>query len=200
MFGWLFKQFKQVSQQITQQTQKQAIALFLAMCCSFGLFACGGVGELQSYTSETYGYEFLYPNGWIPVNTENSSDGVDVVFRDLIEYSENLSVIISDVPADKTLIELGTPTDIGYRFMQEARLLSDRDPDLIRAESRSDDAGQTYYILEYEVTLPDGQVRHDLATVAVKFGKLYSFNLSTLQSRWDDVKDIFNAVILSVKL
>ena len=181
--------------------KKQAIAAVLMLCCSFGLFACSdGVGELQSYTSETYGYEFLYPNGWIPVNTENSSAGVDVVFRDLIEYSENLSVIISDVPADKSLTELGTPTDVGYRFMQEASQLSDREPDLIRAESRSDDEGETYYILEYEVTLPDGQVRHDLATVAVKFGKLYSFNLSTFQDRWDDVEVLFNTIIQSFKI
>lgn len=188
-------------QKAWQGMRKQAIATLLIVCCSFGLLACGdGAETLQSYTSETYGYEVLYPNGWIPVNTENSNSSVDVVFRDLIEYSENLSVIISDVPADKTLAELGTPTDVGYRFMQEASQLSDREPDLIRADSRTDDAGQTYYILEYEVTLPDGQVRHDLATVAVKFGKLYSFNLSTFQQRWNDVEALFNIIINSVKL
>ncbi|AFY37164.1 photosystem II oxygen evolving complex protein PsbP [[Leptolyngbya] sp. PCC 7376] len=184
-----------------RQIGKQAIAAVLVLCCSLGLIACGdGIGSLQSYSSETYGYEFLYPNGWIPVNVENAKTGVDVVFRDLIEYSENLSVIISDVPVEKNLTDLGSPTDVGYRFMQEASQNSDRQPELIRAEERSDDAGQTYYILEYQVALPNGQIRHDLATVAVKFGKLYSFNLSTLQERWDDVDGLFNTIIKSFKL
>jgi len=47
---------------------------------------------LQSYVDSTDGYQFLYPNGWVPVEVTN---GPDVVFRDLIEYSENLSVAIA---------------------------------------------------------------------------------------------------------
>ncbi len=184
-----------------KQGVKRAIATILVLCCSVTLIACGnGVGSLQPYTSGTYGYEFLYPNGWIPVNVGSSDSGVDVVFRDLVEYSENLSVIISDVPANKSLEDLGTPTDVGYRFMQEANQSSDRQPDLIRAENRTDDSGQTYYVLEYRVTLPNGQIRHDLATVAVKFGKLYTFNLSTLEQRWNDVEALFNAIVQSFKL
>ncbi|WP_075894088.1 photosystem II reaction center PsbP [[Limnothrix rosea] IAM M-220] len=184
-----------------KQGAKRAIATLLVLCCSLTLVACGNVvGSLQPYSSGTYGYEFLYPNGWIPVNVDSAKTGVDVVFRDLVEYSENLSVIISDVPADKSLEDLGTPTDVGYRFMQEANQNSDRQPDLIRADSRTDDSGQTYYILEYQVTLPNGQTRHDLATVAVKFGKLYTLNLSTLQDRWNDVESLFNTVIKSFKL
>ncbi|MEB3226160.1 MAG: photosystem II reaction center PsbP [Synechococcus sp.] len=177
---------------------KKAIAMVLVVCSCI-LTACSGVGSLQGYSNGTYGYQFLYPNGWIPVNVSNSSSGVDVVFRDLVEYSENLSVIISDVPADKKLAELGTPTDVGYRFMKEASQNSDRQPELLRAESRAD-KDQTYYTLEYRVTLPDGQTRHDLATVAVKLGKLYTFNLSTRESRWPQVEKLFNTMVNSFKV
>jgi photosystem II oxygen-evolving enhancer protein 2 len=184
---------------IMQQLWKSAIATLLVLL-SVVLVACGsGVSSLQGYANGTYGYQFLYPNGWIPVTVTNASKGVDVIFRDLVEYSENLSVIISDVPADKKLKDLGTPTDVGYRFMQEASDNSDRQPELIRADSREDN-GQTYYILEYQVTLPNGQMRHDLATVAVKFGKLYTFNLSTRQGRWSQVENLFNTMIKTFKI
>ncbi|MBV5259752.1 photosystem II oxygen evolving complex protein PsbP [Synechococcus moorigangaii CMS01] len=181
-----------------QALWKKAIAsLLIVVSCV--LTACGGVGSLQGYSNGTYGYQFLYPNGWIPVNVSPSSNGVDVVFRDLVEYSENLSVIISDVPTDKKLADLGTPTDVGYRFMKEASQNSDRQPELLRAESRTDQ-DQTYYTLEYRVTLPDGKMRHDLATVAVKLGKLYTFNLSTRDDRWPQVEKLFNVMVNSFKV
>jgi len=46
----------------------------------------------------------LYPNGWLPVKVSN---GPDVVFHDLIETTENVSVVVSSVQG-KTLAELGT--------------------------------------------------------------------------------------------
>ena len=61
------------------------------------------LGGVQNYIDATDGYQFLYPNGWIQVEVENASEGVDVVFRDFIERGENLSVIISDVNQDKQL-------------------------------------------------------------------------------------------------
>lgn len=51
--------------------------------------------------------------------------------------------------------------------------------------------GQTYYTLEYQVKLPNNEERHTLASVAVSDGKLYTFNLSTTQKRWEKVKNLF---------
>ncbi len=176
---------------------KRAIAL-ISVLVSIGLVACSDSNLPGSYISETHGYQFLYPNGWIPVNVEHNDHGVDVVYRDLLEYSENLSVIVSDVPATQTLQSLGSPTDVGYRFMQEATT-GDRQPELIRAESHNQ-TGQTYYTLEYQVTLGNGQQRHDLATVAIKQGKLYTFNLSTPQNRWQTRQNLFNQIIHSFQV
>jgi photosystem II oxygen-evolving enhancer protein 2 len=179
------------------QFGQRAIALILVLV-SIGLVACSDSNLPGSYISATYGYQFLYPNGWIPVNVEDNDHGVDVVYRDLLEYSENLSVIVSDVPASQTLQSLGSPTDVGYRFMQEATT-GDRQPELIRAESHNQ-TGQTYYTLEYQVTLGNGQQRHDLATVAIKQGKLYTFNLSTPQGRWQARQSLFNQIINSFQV
>jgi len=40
------------------------------------------------------------------------SNGPDVVFHDLIETTENVSVVFSPVPQGKTLAELGTPGEV----------------------------------------------------------------------------------------
>ena len=152
-----------------------------------------GVGGLQSYVNTAQGYEFLYPNGWIPVTVKNASTGVDLVYRDLIERGENLSVIISDVPEGKTLEDLGTPTDVGYRFLKAANNMpdrGDRETDFISAEAR-EGKDKTYYILEYEVEKPNEPPRHNIASVAVSRGKLFTFNLSTTESRWSKVKETF---------
>jgi photosystem II oxygen-evolving enhancer protein 2 len=171
----------------------------LCVILSIVLTSCvSGVSGLQSYVNPTKGYEFLYPNGWIPVNIQNATTGVDVVFRDLVERTENLSTIVSQIPSGKTLEDLGTPTDVGYRFLKsiENNPDVDRQIEFIRAESRQ--AGnKTYYLLEYEVTLPDQNQRHNLASVAVSRDKLFTFNLSTPERRWDKVKDTFEVAAKS---
>lgn len=177
----------------------RAIVAALVLMLSLTLTSCAtDGGSFQSYDSPSAGYQFLYPNGWIPVDVKNASEGVDLVYRDLIERSENLSVIVSDVPEGKTLTDIGTPTDVGYRFFKAVNNDPNvnRNAELIRADSHEDN-GQTYYILEYQVKLPDNTERHDIASVAVSRGKLYTFNLSTPQQRWDKVKKVFETAVNS---
>jgi len=160
---------------------------------TFSLTACTiGVGGLQRYLDSGDGYQFLYPNGWIPVDIKNASAGVDVVFRDLIETTENLSVIISDITKNKTLTELGTPREVGVRFLKKINDNpdSDRQAELISADQHEKD-GKIYYTLEYQVKLANNQERHDLASVTVNRGKLVTFNLSTPEKNWDKVKSLF---------
>ncbi|MBE9203470.1 photosystem II reaction center PsbP family protein [Synechocystis salina LEGE 06099] len=174
--------------------------VLVILLLSFTLTACGGVGiaSLQRYSDTKDGYEFLYPNGWIGVDVKGASPGVDVVFRDLIERDENLSVIISEIPNDKTLTDLGTATDVGYRFMKTVNEAAqgDRQAELITAEERDED-GQVYYTLEYRVLVGDNVERHDLASVTTNRGKLITFDLSTAEDRWDTVKNLFDTVASS---
>jgi len=158
-----------------------------------------GVSGLQSYVNTSKGYEFLYPNGWIPVTLGASArKSVDVVFRDLVERTENLSVIINDVPDNKTLEDLGTPSEVGYRLLKAINKTpnSNVEAEFLRAESRQA-KDKTYYLLEYEENLPDQEERHNIASVSVSRGKIFTFSLSTPQRRWENVKDSFEVAAKS---
>ena len=172
----------------------------LLVVLSLVISSCAtGVSGLQSYVNTSKGYEFLYPNGWIPVTLGTSArKTVDVVFRDLVERTENLSVIINDVPEDKTLEDLGSPSEVGYRLLKVINSTPDskREAEFIRAEAR-ESKGQEYYLLEYEEDLPEQEARHNIASVSVSRGKIFTFNLSTPQRRWDTVKDSFEVAAKS---
>lgn len=171
------------------------IAAVLLIVLSLSLQSCvSAVAGLKSYTDSYDGYEFLYPNGWLPIKV---GDGADVVFHDLIEETENVSVVISPVPEGKTLADLGTPSEIGQRMAQNMLTSADagRRAELVNALAR-EKSGETYYLLEYAVSLPS-QDRHNLASVVVRRGQLFTFNASTTEQRWSKVEDTFKQVVSS---
>lgn len=172
----------------------------LLIILSLTMTGCAtAVSGLQSYVNTDKGYEFLYPNGWIPVNLGTSArNTVDVVFRDLVERTENLSVIINNAPEGKSLEDLGSPSEVGYRLFKAINNNpnSEREAEFIRAEAR-ENKDRKYYLLEYEENIPEQGTRHNLASVAVSRGKIFTFNLSTPQRRWDTVKDSFEVAAKS---
>ncbi|OUL19864.1 photosystem II reaction center PsbP [Nostoc sp. 106C] len=173
------------------------IAFMLLLVLSFSLSNPGvaAAAGLKSFVNTTNGYEFSYPNGWLQVKVAN---GPDVVFHDLIEISENVSVVISPVPEGETLAKLGTPTEVGYKLGKAALAPPDsgRSAELVNAFERESD-GKTYYILEYAVKLPNQQQRHNIASVAVSRGKLFTFNASIPERRWQKVKPAMEEVVNS---
>jgi photosystem II oxygen-evolving enhancer protein 2 len=206
--GWLFifevkpRALKPTLQgKIKQRSNREAsmlkslLALFLVLTSLLVTACTPGIGGLQSYSNNSQGYRFLYPSGWTKVEVKKST-GVDVVFHDLIETTENLSVIINPVPDHKTLPDLGTPTEVGYRILKNNSLNPnlDKEVDLIRAESRTEN-GQDYYLLEYQVKFPDSRERHNLASVTIHNGQLYSFNVSTVQKRWEKIHDLLETMV-----
>ncbi|MBD2519369.1 photosystem II reaction center PsbP family protein [Nostoc sp. FACHB-973] len=173
------------------------IVLILLLVLSFSLSNSdvAVAGGLKSFVDTNDGYQFLYPNGWLQVKVAN---GPDVVFHDLIEVTENVSVVISPVPENKTLAELGTPTEVGYKLGKAALAPanSGRSAELINAAQQEVD-GKTYYLLEYEVKLPNQQQRHNIASVAVSRGKLFTFNASISEKRWPKIKQTIDEVVNS---
>ncbi|MEH1834338.1 MAG: photosystem II reaction center PsbP [Nostoc sp.] len=173
------------------------IVLILLLLLSFSLSNSGVAvaAGLKSFVDTSDGYQFLYPNGWLQVKVAN---GPDVVFHDLIEVSENVSVVISPVPEGKTLSELGTPTEVGYKLGKAALAPPDsgRSAELVNAAQREVD-GKTYYLLEYEVKLPNQQERHNVASVAVSRGKLFTLNASIPEKRWQRVKRMIDEIVNS---
>ncbi|MBD2295403.1 photosystem II reaction center PsbP family protein [Anabaena sphaerica FACHB-251] len=172
-----------------------ALILVLVFSISFSNPSVAGAAGLKSFIDSADGYQFLYPNGWLQVKVAN---GPDVVFHDLIEVSENVSVVISPVPDGKTLTELGTPTEVGYKLGKAALAPVDsgRSAELTNVAQKEVD-GKTYYLLEYEVTLPNQQKRHNVSSVAVSRGKLFTFNASVPEKRWKKLQRTIDELVNS---
>lgn len=167
----------------------------MLMLLSLTLHSCvSGAGGLKAYVDSADGYEFLYPNGWLPVKV---SSGPDIVFRDLIEETENVSVMVSPITSQKSLTDLGSPSEVGQRLAQKVLTSSERKTktELISAEAYQS-GSKDYYILEYAVNI-SGQKRHNLASVAVSRGKLFTLSVSTPEQRWSRVQDTFREVVNS---
>jgi photosystem II oxygen-evolving enhancer protein 2 len=147
---------------------------------------------LRNFSDNIDGYEFLYPNGWIAVQV---AGGADVVYRDLIEETENVSVVVSPVSGDRDLTDLGDPTAVAQGVLDAviAPPKSGIEAALVSAASR-EDGDKTYYKLNYTVDLPIGN-RHNLSSVIVRRGKLFTLNISAPEDRWEQVEPLFQQVV-----
>lgn len=56
--------------------------------------------------------------------------------------------------------------------------------------------GHTFYDIEYSIHLPNRD-RHELATVVIDRGSLFTLAASTNENRWPRVKELFGRVITS---
>ncbi len=180
-------------------TQRGVLGLLLgSLLLLSGLSGCSAAAAgLNSFQSPDGRYAFLYPTGWTRVAVSN---GPQVVFHDLINSDETLSLVISDVNATNELESLGSAVAVGEKL---GRIViapegSGRQAELVEASER-EDGGHTFYDLEYAVHLSDRD-RHELATVVVDRGRLYTLAASTNELRWPKVKDLFRNVITSFTL
>lgn len=167
-----------------------ALAVLLVSCSA----AAAGLNRFQNPDGR---FAFLYPTGWTRVQV---SEGPQLVFHDLINSDETLSLVISDVTPESDLTELGSAVAVGERLRRAviAPQGSGRQAELLQADERELD-GRTFYDLEYAVHLGDRD-RHELATVVVDRGRLYTFAASTNEIRWGKVKDLFRQVVTSFTL
>ena len=172
--------------------------LFAVLLTGVVLVGCSAAAAgLNGFQSPDGRYAFLYPTGWTRVAVSN---GPQVVFHDLINSDETLSLVISEVNATNELESLGSAVAVGEKLgrIVIAPQGSGREAELVEARER-EDGGHTFYDLEYAVHLADRD-RHELATVVVDRGRLYTLAASTNELRWPKVKDLFRQVITSFTL
>jgi photosystem II oxygen-evolving enhancer protein 2 len=171
-----------------------AIVLVLGIVLQ-GCVNVAGVAGFNKFADGLDGYQFFYPNGWLEIKVSN---GPDVVFHDIIEQDENVSVVINPVASgSKTLEDLGTATEVGYKLGKSAIAPpgSGREAELVTAESRQVE-DKLYYFFEYVVRLGD-RTRYNIASVAVSRGNLYTFNASTSEARWEKMRDTLEKSVKS---
>ena len=162
------------------------------------LVACSAAAAgLNGFQSPDGRYAFLYPTGWTRVQV---SGGPQVVFHDLINSDETLSLVISEVNPTNDLEKLGSAVAVGEQLRRTviAPEGSGRQAELVEASERQE-GPRTFYDLEYAVHLDDRD-RHELATVVLDRGRLYTFAASTNEIRWAKVKDMFRQVVTSFTL
>ena len=162
--------------------------------CSGGSAASAGLTGFQSPDGR---YAFLYPVGWTRVSV---SGGPQVVFHDLIHSDETISLVMSEVDSNEELDQLGSPLAVGERLRRDviAPEGTGRDAELLEARER-ESSGHKFYDFEFLVHLDDRD-RHELATVVVDRGRLYTLATSTNENRWPSVKSLFERVVTSFTL
>ena len=177
---------------------RRLLPLLLAGVLALAVTSCSAAAAgLNSFQSPDGRYAFLYPTGWTRVQV---TEGPQVVFHDLINADETLSLVVSDVNSTNSLENLGSAVAVGEKLRRIviAPDGSGREAELVEAAER-EDGGRTFYDLEYAVHLNDRD-RHELATVVVDRGRLYTFAASTNEVRWPKVKGLFHQVISSFTL
>ncbi len=170
--------------------------LILSALFCISLTACSGgvTSGLNSFQSPDGRYGFLYPTGWTRVAV---SGGPQVVFHDLINSDETLSLVVSEVDSDIELKGLGSPKNVGERLLEQVIAPSGtgREVELLSANER-ESSEHIFYDLEYLVHLQDRD-RHELSTVVLDRGYLYTLATSTNEVRWPKVKNLFERVVTS---
>ena len=171
---------------------KTSFKTFLTIALVLTLAACstGGASGLEPFKSQDGRYGFLFPTGWTRVTVDN---GPEVVYHDLINSDETLSLVISKLENEVDLDALGGASAVGEKLFGESN--SKNPIQLIDAEEREVD-DHKFYDLEYAVNLED-KSRHEFATVVVDRGYLYSLAASSSEQRWTKMQDIFKRVINS---
>ena len=166
----------------------------LSFALIFVLWACSSSASagLEPFQSTDGRYGFLYPTGWTRVTVDN---GPAVVFHDLINSDETLSLVVSNLENDVDLESLGSPSEVGDRLVKQ---LIDSTPDgrtveLVDSHERQV-SDHIFYDLEYKINYLNN-VRHELATVVIDRGILYSFAAGTDENRWSKVSSLFERVV-----
>ena len=168
----------------------------LALLLAISLVACSGnsgTSGLEPFTSPDGRYGFLYPIGWVKVAIK---DGPEVVFHDLINSDETLSLVISKLGNQVDLEDLGGAESVADRLIKELVDTNDNGKEVTLIETKSrEKSNHTFYDLEYSVDFSGRSGRHELATVVVDRGYLYTFSAGSSDSRWPKVKELYEKVL-----
>ena len=105
--------------------------------------------------------------------------------------------VIENAEGTRTTPSMVAFNDEGERLIGQVSSseVQGRSVDLIETNERKA-SGHTFYDLEYKVHLQDRD-RHELSTVVVDRGYLYTLATSTDELRWPKVKKLFESVITS---
>lgn len=140
------------------------------------------------------GYAFLYPVGW----QEVSVTGEDVVYKDVIEPLESVSVNI--IPTEQSSVrDLGTKEQVAEAMVQKVLTPPGQKSKVLDVKEKQDSNGKTYYTFEYASQGPT-YIRRALTTVAISNGKFYTLTTGANDRRWNKMESRLKTVADSFNL
>mmetsp|Transcript_30552 Transcript_30552/g.37301 ORF Transcript_30552/g.37301 Transcript_30552/m.37301 type:complete len:225 (+) Transcript_30552:97-771(+) len=140
-------------------------------------------GLLEKYSDTTRGWSIFAPSGWNKFDGEVGA--YDVKWQDLVDGRENIKVSSNPVKSTTTSISaLGEVQEVGKK------LASARQAKLVKADERLTD-GILFYTFEF--ALDEGT--HQLLSLSVNKGRIWSLDANTTEKRWEKRKEMYSNVI-----
>lgn len=141
-------------------------------------------GLLEKFADTGRGVSLMAPSGWNKFDGEVGA--YDIKWQDLVDPKENIKISSTPVKSTTTSIAaLGDDVqDIGRK------LASKRDAKLIKAEERLTD-GILFYTFEFAIN--DGT--HQLLSLSVNKGRIWSLDANTTEKRWSKREELYQNVV-----
>jgi len=141
-------------------------------------------GLLERYGDTQRGLSLLVPSGWNKF--EGEVGAYDLKWQDLVDPKENIKISSTPVKSTTTSISaLGEDVqEIG------AKLASKRDAKLVKASERITDSILFY---TFEFAINDGT--HQLLSLCVHKGKIWSVDANTVERRWSKREEMYYNIL-----
>jgi photosystem II oxygen-evolving enhancer protein 2 len=139
-------------------------------------------------------YQFLYPFGWQEVSVQ----GADVVYKDVVEPLESVSVTL--LPTDKSDIsDFGDAATVADTMARNVLTAPGADVTVVASTERTDSKGRKYY--EFEYTVKNSRyTRHSLAVACANGGTFYTLTTGANEKRWGKMKKSLQTMVRSFSL
>ena len=141
-------------------------------------------GLLEKYQDINRGWTILAPSGWNRFDGEVGA--YDVKWQDLVDPRDNVKV--SSTPVKSTTTSIAALGE-DVKAIGES-LAAKRDAKLVKAEERLTD-GVLFYVFDF--ALSDGT--HQLLSLSVNKGKIWSLDANTVEKRWSKREELYYNVI-----
>ncbi|KAG2452493.1 hypothetical protein HYH02_002732 [Chlamydomonas schloesseri] len=138
-------------------------------------------------------YRFVYPFGWQEVAVK----GADVVFKDVVEPLESVSVTLTATDK-KDITEFGDLQSVAETLAKDVLTAPGTEVKIIATEQR-EAKGHNYYQIEFTAA-NSRYTRHQLAVVAANNGTFYTLTTGSNERRWGKMKDKLETTVKSFSL
>lgn len=141
-------------------------------------------GLLEKFADTQRGLSILAPSGWNKF--EGEVGAYDIKWQDLVDQKENVK--ISSTPVKSTTVSISALGEDVQAI--GSNLAAKRNAKLMKAEERLTD-GILFYVFEFAIN--DGT--HQLLSLCVSKGKIWSLDANTTEKRWPKREELYNNII-----